>query len=111
MSSSNVTAAYFFRQAAYVVYNNELRYIERYSGAASDSYNVLCPNVTSPKPFSVLYDTSTSSSSARLDLRLSLEAYDLNYSNSKFPNGAATLQTVISIRDQPPFISPLQTPL
>jgi type II secretory pathway pseudopilin PulG len=109
-TSPNVTTAIFYRQVAYSVYNYNLRYHPNYSNAPSTCADV-CYNITSPKPFSVLYQTSTSSSSSRTDLRVSFEAYDLKYSNINFPNGAGTLQTIISIRDQPPFVSALQTPL
>ena len=110
-ASPNVTTGYFFRQVAYSVYNNQLRYHSNFSPGTQASYVVARENVTSPKPFSVLYATSSSSSSTCLDLRISLESYDLNYSNLKFPNGSATLQTIISMRNQPPFVSSLQTPL
>ena len=109
-TSPNITTAFFFRQAAFTVYGNQLRYDPAFNGSTSTSPWVTCSNVTSPKPFSVLYRTNTSGTSERVDLRLSLEAYDLDYSNLKFPNGAGTLQTVISLRDQPPLISCLQTP-
>ncbi len=108
-TSPKVTTAMFYRQVAYSVYNNTLRFHSDYSNAPSTCAAV-CYNITSPKPFSVLYATSSSTSSERTNLRLSFEAYDLKYSNTNFPNGALTLQTVISVRDQPPFVSTLQTP-
>ena len=110
VTSPNVTVATFFRQVAYSVYNNTLRFHSNFSNSPG-ACTVASNNITSPKPFSVLYATTTSSASPRTDLRLSFEAYDLNYSNFRFPNGALTLQTVISLRDQPPFVSALQTPL
>ncbi|MEO6787397.1 MAG: hypothetical protein ABI318_14795 [Chthoniobacteraceae bacterium] len=110
-ASPNVTTGQFFRQVGYSIYNNTLRYHPNFSGSNQTSFLMARNNVTSPKPFAVLYPTSSSSSSPRLDLRISLESYDLNYSNMQFPNGAATLQTVISVRNQPPFVSALLTPL
>jgi prepilin-type N-terminal cleavage/methylation domain-containing protein len=109
-TSPNVTTAIFFHQVAYSVYNNTLRYHPNFSNSPA-SCNVACNNITSPKPFAVLYATSSASASPRTDLRISFEAYDLDYSSFKFPNGAATLQSTISVRDQPPFVSALQTPL
>ena len=109
-TSPNVTTAIFFRQVAYSVYNYTLRYHPHFS-TSPRTFVVAANNITSPKPFSILYPTSTSTASLQTSLRLSLEAYDIGYSNITFPNGAATLQTVISVRDQPPFVSSLQTPL
>ena len=110
-ASPNLTTGLFFRQVGYSIYNNTLRYHPNFSGTNQTSFLMARNNVTSPKPFAVLYPTSSSSSSPCLDLRISLESYDLNYTNMRFPNGAATLQTVISGRNQPPFVSALVTPL
>ncbi len=110
-TSPNVTTGYFFRQAAYSVYNNQFRYHPNFSPSNQASYVVARENVTSPKPFSVLYLTSSSFASSCVDLHISMESYDLNYSNQRFPNGSTTLQTIISMRNQPPFVSSLQTPL
>jgi len=110
-TSPNVTTAIFFRQVAFSVYNNQLRFHPQFSGSTQGNCIIVSNNITSPKPFSLLYATSTSSASTQTNLRISLEAYDLSYSNLAFPNGAATLQTVVPVRDQPPFVSSLQTPL
>ena len=109
--SPNMITAFFYRLVGYSVYNNTLRYHPNFSGSNQATALMARTNVTSPKPFAVLYPTGSSPSSSSLDLRISLESYDLNYSNMQFPNGAATLQTVISVRNQPPFVSALQTPL
>jgi type II secretory pathway pseudopilin PulG len=110
-SSPNVTTAIFYRQVAFSVYNNQLRFHPNFSAATQATCVSACQNITSPKPFSLLYATSTSTVPTTTTLRLSFEAYDLNYSNLAFPNGAATLQTIIAGRDQPPFVTALQTPL
>lgn len=108
-ASPNVTTAMFFRQAAFSVYNNQLRYHDNFVGTSKNNNVVIHDMITSPKPFSVLYPTSTSISD-QLTVRVSLEAYDLNYSKPAYPNGATTMQTCISVRNQPAFISLAQTP-
>jgi hypothetical protein len=110
-TSPNVTTAIFYRQVAFCVYNNQLWFIPNFSTATQGNYVVACQNITSPMPFSVLFPAATSPASPQTCLRLSLEAFDLNYSNLAFPNGAATMQTIISARDQPPPVTSLQTPL
>jgi hypothetical protein len=111
--SPNVTTALFFHQVAYHVdtSTNKLIFEENYpTVAVFPNIIVVHDMITSPKPFSVLFTTPTAPSSDQLTLRVSLEAYDLNYSKPAFPNGATTMQTCISVRNQPPFVSLAQTP-
>jgi hypothetical protein len=111
-TSPNVTTAMFFHQVWYYAYNNRLYYHDPALAALGAQYDPLTVHdmITSPKPFSVLFLTPTSPTSDRLTLRISLEAYDLNYSKPAYPNGATTMQTCISVRNQPPFVSLAQTP-
>jgi hypothetical protein len=100
-TSGNVTTGYFYREVAYTVYNNQLRYHSNYTSTAKANYIVVRDKVTSPKPFGVLFATAASPSSTGLNLRLSLEFYDTNYSARQFTSGTVTLQAVIPPRVQP----------
>ncbi|MEI9895852.1 MAG: prepilin-type N-terminal cleavage/methylation domain-containing protein [Chthoniobacter sp.] len=104
-TAGNVTTGYFYREAAYTVYNNQLRYHANYTGTAKSSFRVVRDKVTSPKPFAVLFATPTSLSSTGLNLRLSLEFYDTNYSARQYTGGTVTLQAVIPPRVQPPDVT------
>lgn len=107
VTGPNVTTALFFHQVYFYVSDNKLWQDD---SSLPDHPVAVHDMITSPKPFSVLFPTSTSPSSDRLTLRVSLEAYDLSYSKPSYPNGATTLQTCISVRNQPPFVSLSQTP-
>lgn len=103
--SGNFTTGYIYREVAYTVYNNQLRYHANFTGTSKGSYVLVRDKITSPKPFSVLFDTATSPSSTGLNLRISLEFYDTNYSAQKYTSGAATLQAIIPPRVQPTDVS------
>jgi len=108
VTNPSVTTALFFHQVYYYVYDNKLWLDD----SSMPKHPVVVHDmITSPKPFSVLFPTSSSPSSDRLTMRVSLEAYDLSYSKRSYPNGATTMQTCISVRNQPPFVSLAQTPL
>lgn len=96
---NNVTTGYFFRRAAYAVWNGELRLY--YNGTVT----VVRNNVTSPRPFALLFPAGTGKSTDGLKLRVSLEAYDTQYSARLFGNATTTLQTTIPPRNQPTFLS------
>jgi len=100
-TAGNVTTGYFYREVAYTVYNNQLRYHANYTGTSKSSYVLVRDKVTSPEPFAVLFATSTATTTTALNLRLSLEFYDTNYSARSYQNGAVTLQAVIPPRVQP----------
>ena len=89
-----VTTGYFYREVAFSVWNGDLRYHANFTG----SYKAICKTVrnriTSPKPFALLFPTSTSPIE-NLSLRVSLETYDPDYSSKSLMNGTATLQTII----------------
>ncbi len=103
-TAGNITTAYIYREVAYTVFNNELRYHKNYTGAAKASYSVLRRSVTSPKPFALLYPSATAATDG-LNLRVSLEAYDGDYTARRFSNGTVTLQTVIPPRTLPTPVS------
>ncbi|MDR3403003.1 MAG: prepilin-type N-terminal cleavage/methylation domain-containing protein [Chthoniobacter sp.] len=104
-TAGNVTTGYFYREVAYTVYNNQLRYHSNYTGAAKGTFRMIRDKVTSPKPFSVLFATAASPSSDGLNLRLSLEFYDTNYSARQYTGGTVTLQAIIPPRVQPPDVT------
>ena len=100
-TSGNVTTGYFYREVAYTVYNNQLRYHANYTGTAKSAYILVRDKITSPMPFAVLFATPSSPNSTGLNLRMSLEFYDINYSARSYASGATTLQAVIPPRVQP----------
>lgn len=104
-TAGNVTTGYFYREVAYTVYNNQLRYHSNYTGSNQGAYSVIRDAVTSPNPFALLYLPSAKTTDG-LNLRLSLEFYDNNYYGArKFKNGTVTLQAVVPPRAQPPDVS------
>jgi hypothetical protein len=103
-AAGNVTTAYFYPSAAFTVWNGNLRYHEDFSGTRKANFTVVRGNVTSPRPFALLFPTGGGSSDG-LKLRVSLEAYDGAYSARLFSNGTTTLQAVIPTRSAPTPIS------
>jgi hypothetical protein len=117
--STPITTAVFYRRVAYVVLNNQLRFdsqlpLPPYPKAAITPFTdtstqkgmaLVKTNVTSPKPFSLLFPTATSTVTDSANLRVSLESYDLLYSARLLQNGTTTLQAVIPSRNQPAILS------
>ena len=103
-TAGNVTTGYFYREVAYTVYNNQLRYHSNYTGTFKSTYKLVRDKVTSPNPFGVLFQSGAPSSDG-LNLRLSLEFYDTNYSARSYTNGTVTLQATIPPRVQPTDVS------
>lgn len=105
IGTDRTTTAYFYRKSAYVATNGELRYHENFEGAARGQYIVVRDNVTSPKPFAILFPTSTSLTSDELNLRVSLESAERTSSARSIRGSTTTLHTVIPVRNQPPEIA------
>lgn len=104
------TTGIFYHRVAYTVWNNQLRYHPNfpslpYPTTATDTVVLVKKNVTSPKPFGLLFPTAAATITDALNLRVSLESYDLDYSARLFMNGATTLQAIIPSRNQPPILS------
>jgi len=99
-TAGNVTTAYFYREVAYTVYGNLLRYHPNYTSTNKGTYTMVQSDITSPEPFALLFP-SGSPTTTGLNLRLSLESYDTNYSARTYQNGTTTLQTVIPMRVVP----------
>ncbi len=117
--STPITTAVIYRRVAYVVMYNQLRLdsnlpVPPYPKAAITPFTdtstkkgmaLIKTNVTSPKPFSLLFPTSTSTVTDAANLRVSLESYDLLYSARFLQNGTTTLQAIIPSRNQPAILS------
>jgi prepilin-type N-terminal cleavage/methylation domain-containing protein len=86
-TAGNITTAYFYRSVAYTIYGGQLR-----------------DKITSPKPFALLFAPSATTSDG-LNLRISLEFYDSNYSSKRFTNGTVTLQATVPPRTRPTPVS------
>jgi hypothetical protein len=104
-TAGNVTTGYFYREVAFTVYNNQLRYHANYTGTSKGDCTVVRDKITSPQPFAVLFPTSASTTTDGLNLRLSLEYYDTNYSARKYTAGTVTLQAIVPPRVRPTLIS------
>jgi len=104
-TSPNIVTGYFYRKVAYTVYKNELRFHSNFNGANRDTYRVVRPGITSPKPFTLLFTSAGATNTDGLNVRVSLELTDLGYSEQKFANGTTTLYTVIPARNQPTVLS------
>lgn len=103
-TSGNVTTGYFYRSVAYSVWDGSLRFHPNFTGSNRATTQEVRGRITSPQPFALLFPTS-SSQIDNLALRISLEAYDPNYTNRRFQNGTVTLQTIIPPRAVPPPVS------
>lgn len=107
-----VVVGTFYQRVGYTVLNNQLRFHPHLTNgpypatiATTDVPTVVRRNVTSPKPFGLLFPAATGSLSDASNLRVSLESYDTQYSSRLFQNGTTTLQSVIPSRNQPPILS------
>jgi hypothetical protein len=107
-----VTTGNFYQRVGYTVWNRQLRFHPFLTDppypkavASTDVPVVVRSNLTSPKPFGLLFPTSSSTLTDALNLRVSLEAYDTNYGARLFQNGTTTLQAVLPSRNQPPILS------
>lgn len=103
-AAGNVTTAYFYPSAAFTVWNGQLRYHKDFSGSRKSTFTLVRDNITSPRPFALLYPTGGGPTDG-LNLRISLEAYDGSHSARQFTNGTTTLQAVIPTRTAPTAIS------
>lgn len=93
-SAGNMTTGYFYRSVAYSVWDGQLRFHRNFTGSNRATADPIRDRITSPLPFALLFTSSTSQID-NLALRISLETYDPNYTNRRFQNGTATLQTII----------------
>jgi prepilin-type N-terminal cleavage/methylation domain-containing protein len=103
-TTGNITTGYFYRSSAFTVFNNQLRYHDNFTGASRANFRVIRDKVTSPRPFALLYLSATDEVDA-LNLRVSLEFYDPDYTARQFTNGTTTLQSVIPPRNRPTPVS------
>ena len=91
--AGNVTTGYFYREVAYSVYGGNLRYHKNFTSTNKTAWVPVRDKVTSTQPFGLLAPIAGEPPIPAL--RISLEAYDPNYTGRKFSNGTATLQAVI----------------
>ena len=91
--AGNVTTGYFYREVAYSVYGGCLRYHKNFTSTNKTTFVQVRDKVTSTLPFGLL--SPIAGEPPIPVLRISLEAYDPNYTGQKFSNGTATLQAVI----------------
>ncbi len=101
--AGNVTTAYFYREVAYSVYGGILRYHKNFTSTNKTAFVQVRDKVTSTQPFGLLAPIAGEPPIPAL--RISLEAYDPNYTGWKFSNGTATLQAVMPPLTIPTAIS------
>lgn len=104
-TDANPMTGYFLRRVAYTVWQGQLRYHPNFTGGGLNTSIAVRQNITSPRPFSFLFATPTAPVADLENLHVSMEAYDTGFSARRFLSGTTTLQTVISARTQPIFIS------
>jgi len=107
-----IAVGVFYQRVGYTVWNNQLRFHPQltnppYPAAAAitDVPVLVRNNVTSPKPFGLLFPAASGSLTDSTNLRVSLESYDTQYGARFFVNGTTTLQAVIPSRNQPPILN------
>jgi len=96
--SGNNTAGYFYTRKALAVSGSELRLYQQLTGSTLANPVVIARDVTSARPFGLLYPTSASPSSDGLQLRVSLESHDQALAGRRFLAGTTTLQLVVPPR-------------
>ncbi|HWB59108.1 MAG TPA: hypothetical protein VG733_06440, partial [Chthoniobacteraceae bacterium] len=103
------TAGYFYTRRAYAVVNGVLNFYPNFTdptgsypctwtAASTDAPVPIRYNVESIAPFSLLVSGTSASTTGLYTLRVSLVAYDMNYSARAFQNGATTLLSIIPPR-------------
>ena len=102
-TAGNVTTGYFYREVAYSVYGGNLRYHKNFTSTNKTAFVLVRDKVTSTQPFGLLAPSGGEPPIPAL--RISLEAYDPNYTGQKFSNGTATLQAVMPPLTIPTAIS------
>ena len=104
VTAGNVTTGYFYREVAYSVWDGALRYHKNFTSTNKTSSVPVRDKITSTQPFGLLYPTAAGQVETGA-LRVSLEAYDPNYTGRKFSNGTATLQAIIPPMNVPTPVS------
>ena len=104
VTAGNVTTGYFYREVAYSVWGGALRYHKNFTSTNKTSSVPVRDKITSTQPFGLLYPTAAGQVETGA-LRVSLEAYDPNYTGRKFSNGTATLQAIIPPMNVPTPVS------
>ncbi len=104
-SGTNMTTAMFFRRSAFTVWNGRLRYHSNFEGTAQNTVVLVRDNVTSPRPFSLLFTSSSAPATDRLQLRVALECSDTRSSARRYLSSTTTLLSVIPPRNVPTFLS------
>ena len=104
VTAGNVTTGYFYREVAYSVWGGALRYHQNFTSTNKTGSVPVRDKITSTQPFGLLYPTATGQVETGA-LRVSLEAYDPNYTGRKFSNGTATLQAIIPPMNVPTPVS------
>lgn len=103
------TAGYFYTRVAYSVLNDQLRYHPNFTdptgsypctwtASSTDVPVVIRDNICSVAPFSLLVSGTSASTTGLYTLRVSLVAYDLNYSAQAYQNSATTVLSIIPPR-------------
>lgn len=104
-TAGNMMTGYFLRRIAFTVWDGQLRHHPNFTGTQRNVFAVVRGNVTSPRPFALLFSNPTEPIADSESLRVSMEAFDTGFSARRFLNGTTTYQTVISSRTQPIFIA------
>lgn len=102
---TDCTTGYFLRLSAYTVFNNELRFHPQFSGTQAANYFVVQRDVTSPRPFALMYPLGNSPTTDGRGLRISLEAHDLKRSAQAIQDATATLHLIVPPRTFPTLLS------
>ncbi len=103
-TATNMMTAYFLRRVGFTVWKDQLRFHPNFTGAQRNTHTVVRDNITSPRPFSLLFSSPTEPIADSESLHVSIEAFDTGFSARRFLNGTTTYQTVVSPRTQPIFI-------
>ncbi len=102
-AGSNITVGCFYRRAAYALINQELQFHPDTSQWST--YTVVRNNVSSPQPFSLLFDTATSASTDGLRLHVSLETTDMKRNNRRLGSTTTTLLSIFTPQNQPTLLT------
>jgi len=83
-TAGNVTTGYFYRSVRLPPFTKTSSLPCQLTGAAKSSYRIIRDRITSPSHLGAFFATTSSPSSTGLNLRMSLEWYDTNYSARQY---------------------------
>jgi prepilin-type N-terminal cleavage/methylation domain-containing protein len=106
LSPGAFATATLYRSTTYYVRNGRLIKVQPQIGGTilANAGTTVATSVTSPKPFSLTFSGASAAGTGDQAL-LSLESYDSDYTARRFVTGTCSLNTLVSLRVRPAYIT------